>query len=218
MENVVTIVSSMGASGLLAAVVVFLSRAWLSERLKSSIAHEYSQKLETHKAEVKLAYDLELERLRSALARAANEHQIRFASLYEEQASAIRELYAKLTYAEQTLQRAVDPMLDRQSWDSTIQHAATQGNSFRSFFTTNRILFTDDVANLVDSLWLSLKEAYYGAVDGATPDLDAPPASRASMPQSGRSDARKILKIQFPQLKSRLEQEFRRLLGVDEFS
>lgn len=43
---------SMLSGGLAGAVLVWLLRAWISQRLKESIKHEYSQKLEDHKAEL----------------------------------------------------------------------------------------------------------------------------------------------------------------------
>lgn len=59
MEYFLSLLSG-GASG---AILVWLSKSWISERLKQSIGHEYSRKLEQHKHE----YSQELERHRSEL-------------------------------------------------------------------------------------------------------------------------------------------------------
>lgn len=59
MEYFLSVLSG-GASG---AVLVWLSKNWISERLKQSINHEYSRKLEQHKHE----YSQELARHRSEL-------------------------------------------------------------------------------------------------------------------------------------------------------
>ncbi len=67
MDFIVSIISSATVSGLLAAAVVWLSRNWLSERLKRSIEHEYAQKLEAHKAILKAENDVALERLRGSI-------------------------------------------------------------------------------------------------------------------------------------------------------
>lgn len=40
------------AGGIGGAIIAWLLRTWISERLKQSIAHEYSQKLESYKAEL----------------------------------------------------------------------------------------------------------------------------------------------------------------------
>lgn len=62
-------VLSGGATG---GLIVWLLRGWISERLKHSIQHEYSQKLETHKAELNtriqaLQHDNQLQQLRTSL-------------------------------------------------------------------------------------------------------------------------------------------------------
>ena len=48
METILNIISG-GFGG---AILVWLFRNWISERLKQSIQHEYSQELETYKAEL----------------------------------------------------------------------------------------------------------------------------------------------------------------------
>jgi hypothetical protein len=54
------------------AILVWLLRGWISERLKQSIRHEYSQKLETYKAELNsriqaLQHENQLNQLRTSL-------------------------------------------------------------------------------------------------------------------------------------------------------
>lgn len=68
METVLGILSG-GATG---ALLVWLLRGWISERLQQSIRHEYSQKLETHKAELNtriqaIQHENELRQLRTSL-------------------------------------------------------------------------------------------------------------------------------------------------------
>lgn len=63
MEALLSILSGGLGGGLL----VWLLRSWISERLKQSVRHEYSQKLETHKAELKAEYEKQLELYRVEL-------------------------------------------------------------------------------------------------------------------------------------------------------
>jgi len=68
MDTILSIFSG-GATG---ALLVWLLRGWISERLKQSIQHEYSQKLETHKAELNtkiqaFRHENELQQLRTSL-------------------------------------------------------------------------------------------------------------------------------------------------------
>ena len=67
--DVILSILSGGATG---ALLVWLLRGWISERLKQSIQHEYSQKLETHKAELNtriqaLQHENQLQQLRTSL-------------------------------------------------------------------------------------------------------------------------------------------------------
>jgi hypothetical protein len=68
MEAILSIVSG----GLGGALLSWLLRNWISERLKQSIQHEYSQKLETHKAELNadmqsILHERQLHQLRTSL-------------------------------------------------------------------------------------------------------------------------------------------------------
>ena len=73
MNEIATIASSVGLSGLL----VWLTKSWISERLKNAIKHEYDEKLETHKAQLKREYDKEIEEFKAHLQIAAAERNIR---------------------------------------------------------------------------------------------------------------------------------------------
>ena len=63
---------SIFSGGVAGALLVWLLRGWISERLQQSIRHEYSQKLETHKAELNtriqaIKQENELRQLRTSL-------------------------------------------------------------------------------------------------------------------------------------------------------
>lgn len=60
LENILSILSG-GISG---AILVWLLRNWISERLKQSIKHEYSEKLEIHKAQLKTELDSRIEKIK----------------------------------------------------------------------------------------------------------------------------------------------------------
>lgn len=69
MNEVTTILSSAAVSAALTSLLVWLFKSWISERLKNAIRHEYDQKLETHKTELKSQADVALERIRAQLTR-----------------------------------------------------------------------------------------------------------------------------------------------------
>ena len=68
MDIILNIISG-GATG---ALLVWLLRGWISERLQQSIRHEYSQKLENHKAELNtriqaIQHENQIQQLRTSL-------------------------------------------------------------------------------------------------------------------------------------------------------
>jgi hypothetical protein len=90
MDAILSIFSG-GATG---ALLVWLLRGWISERLKQSIRHEYSQKLETHKAELNariqaLQHENQLQQLRTSL-------------FFDHQRNAFAGILAKISEANQT--------------------------------------------------------------------------------------------------------------------
>lgn len=66
-EFFITVITSASVSAALAAALVWLSKTWIGERLKNAIKHEYDQKLELHKAQLKAESDSTLARLTADL-------------------------------------------------------------------------------------------------------------------------------------------------------
>jgi hypothetical protein len=95
----IQLISSAAVSASLGGLIIFLTKSWISERLKNSIKNEYDEKLETHKAQLKAQADIESERLRAQLSIAATEHQMDFSSrvwLLQKQWGIREQKYAEL--------------------------------------------------------------------------------------------------------------------------
>jgi hypothetical protein len=84
-QFIVTQVLSGAAAG---AALVWLARSWISERLRQSISHEYSQRLETHKNDL----EIRVQSLRHEF----EVHQLRTSLFFDHQRSAFGELLAKI--------------------------------------------------------------------------------------------------------------------------
>ena len=84
-DVIVSAASGAAVSGLL----LWLVREWVSTRLKGSIQHEYNQKLETYKAEVKTEHDLAILDIKMAVAREEAFHSASHASFAEGQKAAM---------------------------------------------------------------------------------------------------------------------------------
>ena len=86
-EFVQSVMASFGLSALFVVGLLYLTKTWLSEHIKNNIKNEYDEKFEAFKVKLNAATDIELERLRSQLTKAATEHQVRFAKHYCERQS-----------------------------------------------------------------------------------------------------------------------------------
>ena len=67
-----SILASAGVSGALVSLLIWFSKEWISTRLKISIQHEYDQKLESLKSQLKAQSDVALVELRAAIEQQAN--------------------------------------------------------------------------------------------------------------------------------------------------
>jgi hypothetical protein len=111
LEGWINVFLSAGASGgVVAGIIMFLSREWISARLKGSIDHEYSQKLEIHKAQLKAEYDLSILNIKTALEREVGLHSVAHASFaagqrasMERKLDAIEKLWAHVVKLRTTL-------------------------------------------------------------------------------------------------------------------
>lgn len=127
------LLASAAVSASLTAALVWLSKSWISERLKNSIKHEYDQKLETHKAQLSAHSAIETERLRSQLNMQATEHAVRFQGLHEKRAAVIAEMYALLVEAYWRASSFASPMEWAGEPDKQQKYSDAM-NSFATFF------------------------------------------------------------------------------------
>ena len=59
-EFIIQVITSASVSVALSGLLVWLTKSWISERLKHAIKAEYDEKLETHKAQLRAHSDVEL--------------------------------------------------------------------------------------------------------------------------------------------------------------
>lgn len=155
-----TVVSSSVVSGVISVAVVFLTKTWISERLKSSIQHEYSQKLESFKATVKAQNDVEIERLKSQLAIVAAEHNLRFSRQYEQMAVVIAETYRQTSELYLAVARYVTPA-EFDSYGSKADRRKvvdSKLSQFSDYFYIKRLYLPHDTASKVECFRNSLHD------------------------------------------------------------
>ena len=145
---VLQLIASAGVNAALSSLIIWITKSWISERLKQSIKHEYDQKLEIHKAQLKAESDVEIERLKCQLSISANERQIRFASLHERQAEVIAETYSLLKQLFTCLENYTEFFRDESdaSLDVDRKQASDALDLFRSYYSKRLIFLPKGVA------------------------------------------------------------------------
>jgi hypothetical protein len=207
-EFITSIVSSVLVSG----VVVWLSKTWISERLKNAIKNEYDQKLEIHKAQLKAANDIELEKLRSSYNILAIERRIEYSKLYEKRADAITEVYALLNDVYTWIQeytKVFVPVGDLPIEER--RHKASEAyNKYISVYHHNRIFIPAKTAECIDILNHNIRQVFYDFFYG----IEQKPEGK------GNSDKWfeifKRMNGSISESLSNLENDFRSLLGEKE--
>jgi hypothetical protein len=150
MDAFVSIISG-GAAG---ALLVWLLRGWISERLQQSIRHEYSQKLETHKSELNtrlqaIQHENQLQQLRTSL-------------FFEHQRNAFASLLAKIAEVNQTW---IDKEYhDEEGLSGPVPHDAVR--DFRATIHKHQLFFDSSCLAAID-LILDCYTDSFPYVDGS---------------------------------------------------
>ena len=103
--QVTSVLTSLLTSGAIVSLAIWFSKEWISTRLKSSIQHEYDQKLESLKAQLRAQSKAELVELQGAIERHNSLLAAAHTSFAEGQKAAMeRKLQAVDTLWERVLQ------------------------------------------------------------------------------------------------------------------
>lgn len=204
------VLASSVVSAILVAILAFLFRSWLTNRLKQSIKHEYDHLLESHKSQLKSQSETNLERLRADLAIAASEKQFKFAKLHEQRANVIAETYSLLKQTHLKLGNYVkifEPAGDKPI-DERRQDFIDAFNSFIAFYPTKRIFLPKQTVEKVDSIYTQINHTYHDFFYGV------------DMVEKARGDSTKKWMALFEKVRDEMtealeemENEFRKLLG-----
>ena len=153
MTDIATILSS----GALSSLIVFLFRNWISERIKNSIQHEYDQKLETHKAQLKAESDIVIEKLKSELQTASTERSIKLTKVFEEQARVIAETYKRL----HVLRDAADACTSANDQEriESLKRFREMMVEFRNYYLPIKIYIPKDSSKKIEEFHYTLESA-----------------------------------------------------------
>ena len=209
------LLSSAAASVFLSGLLVWLTKSWISERLKNAIKNEYDEKLETHKAQLKAQADIESERLRSQLNIAATEHQVKFSRLHEKRAEVIAELYGLLVQARWDAASFISPAefvgepTKREKYVIAMNAIA----DFFRFFEKNKIYLPATLCDLIENFVQTMRQKTIGF--GVYVNID----EESMAPQSYKNKHEawmaswEYFDKEVPVARAALEQELRNILG-----
>lgn len=162
----VAVISSSTVSLALCGMLLWLTKAWVGERLKNAIKAEYDVKLESHKAQLKSTYDeklethkvqlksqadVEMERLKSSLSVIAAEQNTKFGKLHERRIQVIADTYSRLKKLHDCLANYVKlfEASGGPSREERRNEMVTAFEELRPYFSQNQIFLPKKIAELI---------------------------------------------------------------------
>jgi hypothetical protein len=195
-EFLITVISSVAVSSVFSGLLLWVTKLWISERLKNAIKSEYDQKLESHKSQLKAQNDIEVEKLKSSLNITAAEQGVMFSTLHRNRAEVIAETYA-------LVRDAYNRVVEFSSHNTQENRERVEGSikNLTDYYPKRRIFISYEVANKIDRLRVELSRIVED-INAADFDYDS-----TSMYNRIYEDTSEAL--------SNLEEDFRVLLGED---
>ena len=216
MPDSITLLTSVLSSLSGSAALVFLTKSWISERLKASIKSEYDEKLETHKAQLQAQNHTQLEHFKAQLQIAANERSIRLTRVFDDVVDTVKETYAKLL----GVQDAVGDYTKVMGWQGEPAHAERRkvaGEKFGDFlkyYRPKKPLLPAKTVAKIDGLVAKMHQLSWNFLWNVEKASD----SRVEVEDQLKTwqSAQKFMVEDVPGILSELEDDLRRILGTYE--
>jgi hypothetical protein len=214
MEDIWIIITSSASSVVLLGIVGWLTREWISTRLKSAIQHEYDYKLEAHKTQLKAESDVTLERLKNDLKTEADSKSIRLAKTFDRMADTIATTYEKLVVFMDSVADYVKfiewssdpPKEERRKIVSKLYQ------EFLDYYRPRRIFFIRETADKIDNIHRQVSHAAQEFMFGVEQGGDY----KAKEERDTWSKVNDLLGKEVPPLLQELEKELQSVLGIDQ--
>ena len=184
-DFVVTVFLSSVVSSALSGLLLWITKTWLSEKLKNAIKNEYDTKLEshkaqikaeldtqieTHKAQLKAKSDVELEQLKSTLSIAASQQNTTFLQLHTRRVDVIANTYGKLKHLHDCVANYIKPFeaQGEKSREDRRDMVVKASTDFTTYYSKNEIFLSQPVAariRQVNQELVSISNVYIFAVE-----------------------------------------------------
>lgn len=119
MSSILTVLSSVFASSVVAAGIIFVFKTFISEGIKAAIQHEYAQKLEALKVQLQCESEKEIERLKAQLQVTAAERNVRYSRVFERAAEALEGIFSRTVELQGAIFEYTGPALVTADRDET---------------------------------------------------------------------------------------------------
>lgn len=194
--------------------VVIITVAWL---IKALINNILSKDVEAYKTKLKAEYDFKIEEFRTELHKTAYEHEIRFSRLHDKRAKIIADFYGLLDEAVGTVERFVHPVelvgdIDRKQ---KYEKAMDTMIAMIRYYRKHKIFFSSSLCKIIDNF---IEKIWKPTMEFSTYVVHGDDFHRGT--GKDKLDAWMkawdfVSKNDVPPAKAALEDEFRKILGVE---
>ena len=214
-----TIVAAIMSSTVVTGALIWLTKSWISERLRNSIRYEYDQKLESYKSQLKYEADAELEKIKAELQIEAAKQNIQFSKIFEEIANTVAEVYSRLVVFKDSVGSYVS-IIEWSGGPSKEQRrkiASEKMEEFLKYYRSRKIYLPEATAEKVEEFWQGLYKIVidfmYGVEQGG--DERGRKLHDKDTYKDTWVEAHNYISKHVPSVLKTLEKEFRSILGVD---
>ncbi len=165
MDMLFKILGSGAVSAILLAALGVMCRNWFLERLKSSIQHEYDERLEKLKAQLSRENEKELTEFKHKLELAAAERNFKFTKVFEQTAQTIAEIYKKLQIFKQASDNfaIVSTIVrDQNERNKELQVVYGRRDEFYSYFTLHKLYVPKNTSIKIQEVFGKFNNVVHG--------------------------------------------------------
>ncbi|MGD1104066.1 MAG: hypothetical protein ABSA59_18615 [Terriglobia bacterium] len=218
------ILIALGSNATLLVVLGFLARSllntWLTKdikRFETDLKASADSELERLKYELKSKADASIEQLKNHLQLIATEHQVRFSKLHEKRAEVIDQVYARLVEARMEGKRFIatdayitDRLQQKEAWKKT----AERMEDVSVYIQKHRIYLPERICELLQKV-VDEMSRHVAAAGVYTPLNPQAQEMIAEKYEALMKAYNAFFSESIPAATKALEDEFRRLLGVE---
>ncbi len=172
------------------------------------------------KKAIKAFINAKIENYKSNLEKITIEHSIRFQKLYTERAEAIKELYKKLVDLDLSLHSTLKAFhhISEPDLEEKVKTLSHKHNNLYFFYLPRKIFFEKDVCSLMDTIIEISRDVFIDITTYPIDPNDIEYKVDKDLLQERHKyweKARKLHQNEITQLKEKLEDKFRTILGIN---